>query len=96
MVNIIVVSFLPFSLFHNQFTCEGETQLQKAAAERNGYPDFVELNLTLIRLATKFEKPDQQIHFCFHCNQSLLCEVPIFVWVLINILWLLETKFVAT
>ena len=71
MVNIIVISFLPFSLLHNQFTYEGETQLQKAAAERNGYPDFVELNLTLIRLATKFEKPNQQIHFCFHCNQSL-------------------------
>ena len=42
---IIVISFLTSSLFGNQFTEKGQTQLREAAAERNRYPDFVKLGL---------------------------------------------------
>ena len=41
--NITVISFLTSSLGANQFTREGEAQLQKAREERK--PDFVKLTL---------------------------------------------------
>ena len=46
----------------------------------------------LAAMAATFEKPTQQIHF--RINGCLFCEVPIFVWVLINAVWLLLSKWV--
>ena len=37
--------FLVSRLYGNNFTAEGERQLQQAAEERKSYPDFVTLSL---------------------------------------------------
>ena len=53
---------------------------------------------TLLHGATKFtlhsKKPNYQIYFRLHGTAAFSCGVPIFVWVLINAMWLLQSKWV--
>ena len=40
-------------------------------------------------LAAKFENAKLEIQFCLHGNGAFSCGMPIFIWVLINLMWLL-------